>query len=100
MSTGCSADGKRKALKMKYKKSVYQSIAMVTQFGINMLVPVCACSYAGMYLDKKLGTGFLMIVFFFIGALSGFRNIYVLARRIYEKKEKEEVHAKKNKTVK
>lgn len=27
----------------KYKKSVYQSLAVITQFGINMLVPIfCA----------------------------------------------------------
>lgn len=85
---------------MKYKKSVYQSITMITQFGINMLVPIFLCSYAGMYLDKKLGTNFLMVTFFFAGALSGFRNIYIVAKRIYEKKEKEDVHDKKNKTVK
>lgn len=85
---------------MKYKKSVYQSITMITQFGINMLVPICLGSVAGMYLDKWLGTGFFVIIFFFIGAISGFRNIYILARQIYEKKEKEDVHAKKDKTVK
>lgn len=85
---------------MKYRKSVYQSLVMISQFSINMLVPIFLCSFLGMYLDKWLGTNFLMVVFFFIGALSGFRNIYIFARRIYEKKEKEDVHVKKDKTVK
>ena len=26
----------------------------------------------------------LIIVFFFVGALAGFRNIYILARKVYE----------------
>ena len=39
---------------------------MISQFGINMLVPVFICSFAGMWLDKKLGTDFLIIIFFHI----------------------------------
>ncbi|MCM1162315.1 MAG: AtpZ/AtpI family protein [Roseburia sp.] len=85
---------------MKYRKSVYRSLAMITQFGINMLVPIFLCSFLGMYLDKWLGTGFFMVILFFMGALGGFRNIYILSKRIYEKKEKRDVHDKKDKTVK
>lgn len=85
---------------MKYRKSVYRSLAMITQFGINMLVPIFLCSFLGMYLDKWLGTGFFMVILFFMGALGGFRNIYILSKRIYGKKEKRDVHDKKDKTVK
>lgn len=85
---------------MKYRKNVYQSLVMITQFGVNMLVPIFFCSFLGMYLDKWLGTGFFMVIFFFMGALGGFRNIYVLSKRIYEKKEKRDVHVEKDKTVK
>jgi F0F1-type ATP synthase assembly protein I len=70
--------------KNPYGKNVYRSMAMITQFGINMLVPIVLCSLAGMYLDRKLGTSFLMIVLFFVGALAGFRNIYIFSKRIYE----------------
>lgn len=85
---------------MKYGKTVYQSLAMITQFGINMLVPIFFCSFLGMYLDKWLGTRFLIVIFFFLGALSGFRNIFILSKRIYEKKEKRDRHVEKDKTVK
>ena len=68
----------------KYKKSVYQSLAVITQFGINMLVPIFLCSLAGMFLDRKLGTAFWFVLLFFVGALAGFRNIFILARKIYE----------------
>lgn len=70
----------------KYNRSVYRSLAVITQFGINMLVPIFLCSFLGMYLDKKLGTSYIMIVLFFFGALAGFRNIYIVAKRIYSDK--------------
>ena len=68
----------------KYKRSVYQSLAVITQFGINMLVPIFLCSFAGMFLDRKLGTAFWFVLLFFVGALAGFRNIFILAKKIYE----------------
>lgn len=81
---------------MKYGKSVYHALTMITQFGINMLVPIFLCSFAGIYLDKKLGTSFFMVVFFFVGALAGFRNVYLFARRIYSmKNEKDTAHGRK-----
>ncbi|MDE6621476.1 MAG: AtpZ/AtpI family protein [Lachnospiraceae bacterium] len=74
----------------KYKKSVYQSLAVITQFGINMLVPIFLCSFAGLFLDRKLGTAFWFVLLFFVGALAGFRNIFILARKIYEGDKKDE----------
>ena len=75
---------------MKQSRKVYRLLAMITQFGINMLVPIFMCSFLGMYLDRKLGTSFIMIVLFFIGAAAGFRNIYILAMKAASRSEKEE----------
>ena len=61
-----------------------RSLAAISQFGINMIVPICMCSGAGYLLDQWLGTEFFIVRLFFVGALAGFRNIYILARRIYE----------------
>ena len=74
----------------KYKRSVYQSLAVITQCGINMLVPIFLCSFAGMFLDRRLGTAFWFVLLFFVGALAGFRNIFILARKIYEGDKKDE----------
>lgn len=73
-----------------YKKSVYQSLAVITQFGINMLVPIFMCSFAGLFLDRKLGTAFWFVLLFFVGALAGFRNIFILAKKIYEGDDRDE----------
>lgn len=85
---------------MKYGKSVYRALTTITQFSIHMLVPICGCSVLGFYLDKWLGTKFIIIILFFCGAAAGFRNIYIMAKMIYEKSEKRERNDKKNKTVK
>lgn len=73
----------------KDDKSVYQSLAMISQFGINMLVPIFLCSFLGIWLDEKFGTSYWMIILFFIGAIAGFRNIYIMASRIYGDKDRD-----------
>ncbi len=70
---------------MKKQTTVLQSLAAISQFGINMVVPIAMCSALGYFLDEKLGTSFFIIIFFFVGALAGATNIYIFARRIYEK---------------
>ena len=74
----------KKRNKRKYGRSVYQSLAMISQFGINMIVPIVLCSVAGYYLDRWLGTSYLVIILFFVGAVAGFRNIYIFAKRIFQ----------------
>lgn len=80
------ADGQKKDRNKdnKYNKNVYRSLAMISQFGINMLVPIVILSFAGIYLDKYLGTSYWMVILFFVGALAGGRNIFVFARKIYD----------------
>ena len=69
---------------MKYNRNVYHALTMISQFGINMLVPIFLCSFIGMAIDKKCGTSYWMVVLFFIGALAGFTNVFRFAKRIYD----------------
>ena len=69
---------------MKYKKNVWQALAMVTQFGINMIVPILMCTMFGVYIGKKYDMLFIVAPLLVIGALAGFRNIYVMAKKIFE----------------
>lgn len=63
--------------------SVAQALAMVIQFGINMLVPICMMSALGIWLDRKCGTSFWMILLFIVGAAAGAQNVYRMAKQIY-----------------
>lgn len=64
-------------------KNTLKALTMVTQFSINMLVPIFICSYIGVILDRRLGTSFIVIILFFIGAIAGFRNIFKMSKEIY-----------------
>lgn len=71
--------------KKKYDKSVYKSFALISQFGINMLVPIGLMTWLGIYLDGKLGTSYWMIILFFVGAIAGGRNVYHVSKSIFDK---------------
>ncbi len=71
----------------KMDKSVYRSFALISQFGINMLVPIGLMTWLGIYLDNKSGTSYWMVILFFVGAIAGGQNVYRLSRRIYGTKE-------------
>ena len=64
-------------------KGVYRSLAMITQFGVNMLVPICLMSALGIYLDRRFNTSFWMVLLFFAGAIAGGQNVYRMAKQIY-----------------
>lgn len=75
--------------RQKDRRTTMKMLTLITQFGINMIVPVFLCFFFGMYLDKRLGTNYLMILFFFVGALAGFRNIYIFARKMSQDTEEQ-----------
>lgn len=79
-----------------FDKSVAQALALVMQFGINMLVPICLMSALGIWLDRRLGTSFWMILLFIVGAAAGGQNVYRMARQVYEgdKKESDKEHGR------
>ncbi|MBR3039494.1 MAG: AtpZ/AtpI family protein [Lachnospiraceae bacterium] len=60
---------------------VFRKIAFITQFGLTMLIPTCLLFFLGYYLDKKLGTSFLAITLFFIGALAGGTGVWRLVKK-------------------
>lgn len=74
--------------KKRVDKSVYNSFALVMQFGINMIVPICMMTALGMFIDDKLGTSFWVIILFFVGAIAGGQNVYRMAKKIYDNPQK------------
>lgn len=77
----------KEGLKMGYKKSVYKALAMVSQVGIAMLVPIFLCCMLGLFLEKRFSIP-AFIPLFFIGALAGMRNVYVMLAAIYKEDDK------------
>lgn len=71
---------------MKYKKSVYRTLALVTQLGISMLAPILLCVFLGHYLDEKFGWH-SFIPLLVLGILAGGRNCLLIAKHANEDKE-------------
>lgn len=60
---------------------------MISQVGISMLVPIFLCCGLGLFLEKKCAVP-AFIPLFFLGALAGMRNVYVMISAIYKEEEK------------
>ena len=86
---------KRSAMK-KDNRQVMNALVLVFQFGINMVVPIFLCCMVGIWIGNKTGISWMMIPFFFIGALAGFNNIYKMARKRIDKDSKDDKHVKKD----
>lgn len=68
---------------MKNNKKVFQMLTLIMQFGLNMIVPIFMCTLFGAWLGKRYDMPFLSVLFFIIGALAGFTNIFKMAKKIY-----------------
>ncbi len=64
-------------------REIFKTLICITQFGVSMLVPIAMCFFGGLALDKWLGTSFITIVLFFVGAIAGGRNVYILAKKYF-----------------
>ena len=80
----------------KETRQVMDALVLVFQFGINMIVPIFLCCMLGIWIGKKTGISWMMIPFFFVGALAGFTNIYKMARKIYDRDNKDRQHVKQD----
>lgn len=73
---------------MKYKKEVFRSLALITQLGIHVMVPIFMCLFIGYFIDKKFGTS-TILVFLIVGMLAGGRNAYMLAKGVINENERD-----------
>ena len=65
------------------KNSVMQALMMVSQFSLNMLVPIGMMCVLGIWLDKTFETGYWTVILFFVGAVAGGQNVYRMAKRFF-----------------
>ena len=74
-----------------------QLLTMITQFGLVMIVSIGLTTALGIWLDRKLGTSFLTIFLFFVGAVAGGQSVYSMVKKIYrDEEEKDDEVSEKN----
>ena len=74
---------------MKMDKGVFETLALISQLGLSMVVPILLCTYLGVWLENKTSFPFT-IIFIVLGILAGVRNVYALLKKYLGKKSEEE----------
>ena len=65
-------------------RTTFQTLALVTQLGLIMIVSIGMPSALGIWLDRKLGTAWITILMFVIGAIAGVQSVYRMIQKIYK----------------
>lgn len=61
----------------KNKFDGYKNLALITQIGLSVVIPIILGLALGMYIDKKIGTNMIWtMILLIVGVLSGFLNIF------------------------
>lgn len=76
-----------KTMQRKNQRKVFQSLTLILQFGLNMIVPIFMCTMLGVWLGEKYDIPIITVPLFIVGALAGFTNIFKMAKKIYGQNE-------------
>lgn len=71
----------------KDKLKIMQGIALITQIGISMIVPIILGIFIGRFLDNLIGTNnIFLFVFIIIGVGAAFLNLFKVGLRDQDKR--------------
>lgn len=65
-------------------RTTFKTLALVTQLGLTMIVSIGLPSALGIWLDKRLGTSWITVIMFVLGAIAGVQSAYQMIQKIYE----------------
>lgn len=63
------------------KKETFKILPLITQLGLVMIASVGMTTALGVWLDRRLGTSFITVILFFVGAIAGCQGIYRLVKK-------------------
>lgn len=75
---------------MNKKNNVLRNIALVTQLGLNIIVPTLVCLFLGMWLDDCFSTSYWSVILLVLGLLGGGKSAYVTAVNALKTEEEKE----------
>ncbi len=71
----------------KDKLNIMQGLAMITQIGISMIVPIILSIIIGRFLDNLIGTNnIFLFIFIIIGVGAAFLNLFKIGLRDQDKR--------------
>lgn len=72
----------------KENRQVWNTLILVLQLGINMLVPILLCTFLGVWIGEKTNVSWMAVPFFFVGALAGFTSVYKMIKKFIDRDNK------------
>lgn len=79
------------------RKKTFQTFSLITQIGLVMIVAIGMTTALGVWLDRKLGTSFITVIMFFLGAAGGCQGVYRIVKQIFkDEDEKNDTISKKD----
>ena len=69
------------------RKKTLQTLTLITQLGLVMIVSIGMMTALGIWLDRKLGTSFITVILFFVGALAGGQGAYRMVQQIFREED-------------
>ena len=76
-------------MKKRNDKEIAEAFSMVMQFGINMLISIAICMALGIWIGDKYDMDWIVIPFFFLGALAGYNSIFKMSKKFLKNKKKD-----------
>ena len=65
------------------KKKTMRTLVLISQIGLVMVAAIGIGTAFGVWLDRKLDTSFLTVIFFFLGCLGGVQGAYGMIVQIF-----------------
>ncbi|MBQ8803367.1 MAG: AtpZ/AtpI family protein [Tyzzerella sp.] len=65
---------------MKHNKIIFNTLALISQLGISIIVPILLCTFAGVFLEERYSIS-ITVPLIILGVLAGGRNAYYLLRQ-------------------
>lgn len=68
---------------MKYNKTVFKIIGLISQLSVSIVVPIFMCTFLGVFLEEKFSIS-ITVLLIILGVLAGGRNAYILLKQAVE----------------
>lgn len=72
--------------KEKDNRMIRNSLILILQLGLNMIVPILICTGAGILISKHAGNKNIIIICIIVGIVAGFNGVYKMVK-VYLKEE-------------
>ena len=90
---------KREVHFIKYKKSVFRSLALISQLGITMISPILLCVFVDYKVDKLTKNHYGVLFGIILGVITGANMVYKLVKATLDRELEDEKMEKQNKNI-